>query len=130
MARTVTPPNASIPVGLIELDGQRIEVKQHPEFVRFFFDLFTRAGGVSALTNTELQTLAQSLIDAGAMPVSNPEAQEALRGVEDLRQQLSSLRGDNDRLRAEVEELRSLIEPAPSLWPLEFRVSQLEDRLQ
>lgn len=130
MTRTVTPPNASIPVGLIEMGGKRIEVKQHPEFVRFFFDLFARIGGVSALTNTELEALAQALIDAGAVPASSPEAQEALRGVEDLRQQLSSLRGDNDRLRSELDELRSLIEPVPSLQPLEFRVSQIEDRLQ
>lgn len=125
----VTPPNATIPVGVIELGGRRIEVKQHPEFVRFFFDLFSRIGGTSALTNVELEALAQALTDAGAVPSSSTEAQEAQRGVEELRQELASLRGHCDRLRAELDELRAAIEPAPSLRPLEIRVSQIEDRL-
>lgn len=130
MPRTITPPKNSIPVGLIDFGGKRIEVQQHPEFVRFFFDLFNRVGGVSALSNTDLEAMAQALVDAGAVPSSSPEAQEALRGVEELRQQIASLRGENDRMRSEVEELRAQLEGGLSLQPLEFRVSQIEDRLQ
>lgn len=129
MSRTVTPPINSIPVGVFEMNGRRIEVKQHPEFVRFFFDLFARVGGTSALNNVELEELAQALIDAGAVPDSSPEAQEALRGIEELRQEVASLRGQNDLLRAELAELRDQIPPTPNLRPLEFRVSQIEDRL-
>lgn len=126
----ITTPKVPVPIGRVTVNGVTLDVIQHPEFVRFIFDLVRRVGGTEALTNTELEALAQALIDAGAVPSSSPEAQEALRGVEELRQALASLRGDNDRLRGEVDELRAQIEPAPSLRPLERRVSEIEDRLQ
>jgi hypothetical protein len=50
----ITPPKAQIPVGVFVLDGRRIDVMQHPEFVRFFSDLFRRIGGISGASNTEL----------------------------------------------------------------------------
>lgn len=130
MSRSLTPPTAHIPVGIVTINNQPFDVLQHPEFTRFFFDLFARVGSVSALSNTELEALAQSLIDSGAAPASSPEAQEALRNVEELRQELASLRGDADRLRGEVDELRAQIEAAPSLQPLQSRVQEIIDRLQ
>ncbi len=130
MSRTLTPPIARIPIGLLTINGQQFEVRQHPEFVRFFFDLFARVGSADALSNTELEAMAQALLDSGAVPASSTEAQEALRGVEELRQEFASLRGENDRLRGELEELRAQLEGAPSFQPLEGRVQQIEDRLQ
>tara|TARA_R110000868_G_scaffold160430_2_gene390042 strand:- start:5646 stop:6038 length:393 start_codon:yes stop_codon:yes gene_type:complete len=130
MSRKLTPPMAQIPIGVATFNGQQVEVRQHPEFVRFFFDLFARVGSTDALSNAELEAMTQALIDAGAVPASSTEAQEALRGVEELRQALASMRGDNDRLRGEVDELRAQIEAAPTLQPLTSRVQQIEDRLQ
>ncbi len=92
--RKLTPPNQRVPIGVATINGQAVDVYQHPEFVRFFFDLFARVGQTDALTNTELAALSQALIDSGAVPASSPEAQEATRGVEEMRQALSSLRGD------------------------------------
>jgi len=129
MSRKLTQPTARVPIGLATFNGQTVEVRQHPEFVRYFFDLFARVGKTEALSNTELADFAQSILDALAAPQSSPEAQEAMRGVEELRQALASLRGDNDRLRAELDELRSQIEPAPALRPLERRITDLEDRI-
>ena len=40
------------------------DVIQHPEFVRFFFDLFRRVGGTDALSNEELLELINALDDA------------------------------------------------------------------
>lgn len=126
----ITAPKVPVPIGRVTVNGVTLDVIQHPEFVRFIFDLVRRVGGTEALTNTELEALAQALIDAGAVPSSSPEAQEALRGVEELRQALASLRGDNDRLRRDVEELRAQVECMPSLQPLERSVSEILDRLQ
>lgn len=55
MTTTVTPPKNTVPVGRVTIGGQTFDVQQHPEFVRFFYDLFKRAGGTSAKTNTELE---------------------------------------------------------------------------
>lgn len=64
---TITPPISRIPIGVFEdSQGRSIDVRQHPEFVRFFFDLFGRVGGTSAMDNTQLQTLILSLDDATA----------------------------------------------------------------
>lgn len=130
MTRTLTPPTSRIPIGFVSINGQQLDVQQHPEFVRFFFDLFNRVGSTTALTNTELQELAQALIDAGAVPASSAEAQEALRGVEELRQELAALRSANDQLRNELSALRDDMPSMPSFQPLESRVQQIEDRLQ
>ena len=60
MSRTLTPPTARIPIGTVLINGQVLEVKQHPEFVRFFFDLFARVGSVTAPDNNELAALSNS----------------------------------------------------------------------
>lgn len=128
MSRSLTPPMAQIPIGLATINGKQVEVRQHPEFVRFFFDLFSRVGKTDALSNTELAELAEALV-AAPVSGSSPEAQEALRAVDELRNEVATLRGSNDRLRAELDELRGQVEPMPSLRPLEGRIQQIEDRL-
>jgi len=64
MSRTLTPPAARVPIGTVQINGRPVDVQQHPEFVRFFFDLFARVGSTAALSNTELEALALSLDDA------------------------------------------------------------------
>lgn len=130
MSRTITPPTARIPIGLAMVNGREVEVRQHPEFVRFFFDLFARVGRADALSNTELAQISQALIDATPQPISSIDAQEALRAVDELRNELASIRGENDRLRREVDDIRGQLESAPSFQPLASRVQQIEERLQ
>ena len=55
----ITPPKNAVPVGRVTINGQTFDVQQHPEFVRFFFDLFQRVGGTSALSNTDLAALTE-----------------------------------------------------------------------
>lgn len=124
MSRNLTPPMSSIPIGTAVFNGQRIDVQQHPEFVRFFFDLFARVGGVRGMTVEELLALLLG------EPKTDPRTHEALRAVDELRIELDSLRSSNQKLSALVEELAGQIEPAPSLRPIEQRVKQIEDRLQ
>jgi len=112
MTTTLTVPKSNIPIGTVVIGGATFEVPQHPEFVRFFSDLARRTGGVTAPTNTELSSgvadVASSvatLDNEDAAPRSNPEAREALRAVDELRNELASLRGDNDGLRRRIEQL-------------------------
>lgn len=60
----VTTPEANIPIGTVVVQGQILEVRQHPEFVRYFFDLFRRVGGTDALSNGDLESLVMALDDA------------------------------------------------------------------
>lgn len=54
MSRRITPPISRVPIGTVTINGQTLDVAQHPEFVRFFFDLFTRVGGGVAPSNDEI----------------------------------------------------------------------------
>jgi hypothetical protein len=68
-SRKVTAPIASVPIGLATVNGQTVEVRQHPEFVRFFFDLFTRVGGATGggwLTAEEVDDRVAGLLVAGS----------------------------------------------------------------
>jgi hypothetical protein len=130
MSRTITPPTARIPIGTVLINGRSVDVQQHPEFVRFFFDLFARVGSTAALSNTELEAMAQALLDAGPQATSSVEAAEAMRAVDEVRNEIDSLRSSNQRLVGLVEQLAAQIEQGPSLQPFEQRITQIEDRLQ
>ena len=65
MSTSITTPKNVVPVGQVTIGGTTYDVKQHPEFVRFFFDLFRRVGGSSALTNADLEAL---ILDASVAP--------------------------------------------------------------
>lgn len=105
MTTTLTVPKANIPIGTVVIAGTTFDVPQHPEFVRFFSDLARRTGGVTAPTNTDLANGVTTLDTEDVAPRSNPEAREALRVVDELRNELASLRGDNDGLRRRIEQL-------------------------
>src|SRR3954468_13014309 len=52
MPNNITPPKSNIPIGRVAANG--VDVDQHPEFVRYFFDLLKRVGGTTAQTITDL----------------------------------------------------------------------------
>lgn len=62
----LTPPKAPVPIGLVMVNGQLVDVQQHPEFSRFFFDLFRRVGGTESISNADLYDLLLSLDDASS----------------------------------------------------------------
>lgn len=122
----VTVPKNMVPVGFVQVGNQRYEVQQHPEFVRFFFDLFQRVGGTAAASNSDLEQMAEEQVGAGQ--VSSPEAQEAVRGVDELRNQLASLRSDVDMLRGLIEQAGEAL-ALRAVDDLRARVEQIEGRL-
>ena len=121
---SVTQPRSSIPIASVTIAGQRYECATNPEFVRFFEMLIRRIGGTVGMNTDELLQLALE-------PISrDPSAQEALRAVDELRNELESVRATSTGLLARLDELLSQIEAQPNIQPLANRISQIEDRLQ
>ena len=129
MTSKVTPPKNIVPVGTVTIAGVSYDVAQHPEFVRFFDDLVRRAGGITAPTNTELSTHIATLDSEAQMPRSDPGAQEALRAVDELRNEFSSLRNDCDALRSQIADRDAELASLRAMADLRPRIEQLEDRL-
>jgi hypothetical protein len=72
-------------------------------FLRSFLQqLFGRVGGNVALSNIELEQIALQL--AGDDIRSSPEAREATRAVDELRNEISSVRSGCDGLRRLIDE--------------------------
>lgn len=77
MSTTITVPKNNIPIGRLQIGDQVFDITQTPEFTRFFFDLARRAGGTTALTNTDLENAISSL-EIGEMVVqASPTAAAA-----------------------------------------------------
>lgn len=129
MTSTVTLPKSNVPIGRITINGTTYDVPQHPEFVRLFFDLFRRTGGTNAPTNTDLSTHIATLDSEAQMPRSDTVSQEAMRAVDELRNEFSSLRNDCDSLRAQLADVEAQFAALRSVADLRPRVEQLEDRL-
>lgn len=119
----ITTPKANIPIGIVTIQGREFNVTQHPEFVRFFFDLFRRVGGTSGSGSDDIESLA---FDAQAR---DPGVKEALTAIDELRNENENLRGDVTMLRAQIEELRALIPEIRNPDDLRGRVADIEARL-
>lgn len=62
MSTIITPPKAGIPIGVVTINGKRVNVEQSVEFVRFFFDLMRRVGGTSSDSNAEILAKLEEVI--------------------------------------------------------------------
>lgn len=129
MSTTITTPKSNVPVGRVTINGQTFDVDQHPEFVRFFYDLFRRAGGSAALTNIELADGTASLDSEAQMPRSDLSAVEALRAVDELRNEFASIRSACDELRSQLSDVEAQFAGIRADSDLRPRLEQLEDRL-
>lgn len=128
MTTSITSPKANIPVGTVVVDGVSYDVPQHPEFVRFFFDIFRRVGSTEALTNIDLQTLIEHLDSEALMPKTDPVAQQAMQAIDELRNEVSSVRSDCDNLRSRLDEREAELAGLLAAPDLHGRLEQLEDR--
>lgn len=59
----VTAPRNGIPIGLVTINGVPLSVSVHPEYLRFFEGLLSRAGGVTGAGTDDLA--ASQFDDAG-----------------------------------------------------------------
>lgn len=112
---TVTQPKAQVPIGFVTVAGQRLDVMQSQEMVRFFASLVQRAGGTSG-TGTEELTLSQ-FEDAGIEESkallfaltdemrARPEAPVHAVTQDDPSGELASLREEVAALRSRLDAL-------------------------
>lgn len=98
-------------------------------FLRSFLQkLSDRIGGDVALSNKELADIADQ-INADALDQrSDPIAQEALRAVDELRNEVASIRSAFDELRGLLGEHEARIAGIRTTSDMRSRLEQLEDR--
>jgi hypothetical protein len=104
MSSNITTPKNNVPVGRVSIGGQTYDVAQHPEFVRFFFDLFRRVGGTGGPSNTDLQILIDELTsEIGFSPPRIPQ----LPFPDDLQPRYEPLPSPDDMSSARLEALEA-----------------------
>lgn len=104
MSSNITTPKNNVPVGRVSIGGQTYDVAQHPEFVRFFFDLFRRVGGTGGSSNTDLQIRIDELAsEIGFSPPGIPQ----LPFPDDLQPRYEPLPGPDDLSSARLESLEA-----------------------
>jgi hypothetical protein len=104
MSSNITTPKNNVPVGRVSIGGQTYDVAQHPEFVRFFFDLFRRVGGTGGSSNTDLQSSIDELTsEIGFLPPRVPQ----MPLPDDLQPRYEPLPGPDDLSSARMEALEA-----------------------
>lgn len=93
----------------------------------FIASLRERTGGDLAMTNTELENLAQELYTS---PVSDLAGQAAQRLADELHGEIASLRGSINTAVSRLEELALQLEGLSIPADLSQRVQSIEERLQ
>jgi len=126
---TLALPQARIPLGYAMVGGQRVPVEIDIEWMRALTVLVQRTGGTSG--NTSAGSALDDLLPLLMTPqASDPVAQEAIRAIDELRNELSSAKTEVQSLRGQIEDaLAHLAEVRPSV-DLMGRITQIEDRLQ
>ena len=123
MSKAVTFPQARIPLGWAMVQGQRVPVEIDPEWLRSFVDLLNRTGGVSGDTSFD-----QYIPMFFETPHTDATAQEAMRCVDELRNELASTRSDLQAIRSMLDQALASIESPPAS-DLRNRIEQIEGRL-
>lgn len=126
MTSKLAPYLSQIAIGKVQPDGN---VLGSVDLIRWLNEaLIPRIGGTQALTNLELATTIAELDSEALMPKSDPLSQRAMQAIDEIRNELSSVRSECDNLRnllaereAELTGLRSLADMRPRLELLEDR---------
>lgn len=124
MSQVLALPQARIPFGFAQVQGQRVPVEITPEWMRALSVLVQRSGGASG--DEAFTEYLPQLFDVR----TDTTAHEAMQAVDELRNELSAVRGENQRLRAELDEFLLLAIGAPVAVDLLPRLEQLEARIE
>lgn len=128
MSTAVTLPQARNPLGyalMTQPDGstRRVPVEIDMEWMRAFIGLVNRTGGTSG--GSGFEDFLASYFD---MPPHDQAGQLAIRGVDELRNELASARSDAQRLQSMVDALSADLAQLRPVQDLRNRVETLEDR--
>lgn len=145
MTLPITLPQARIALGWVVVQDRRLPVEIDMEWMLAFARLVERTGGISGDSN--FSEYINQFFDT---PAADPSAREALRGidelrneqrsqdpqihelvnvVDELRNELATSRADTQALRGLIEELTGRIEAAPQDDQLRNRIETIEGRL-
>ena len=120
---TITLPQARIPLGYAMVQGVRVPVEIDMEWMRVMMDLVTRTGGTSGDTN-----FSEYLPQFFDTPHTDATAAEAIRAVDELRNELASAKTEQQVLRSMLDQISALLETQPAS-DLRNRIEQIEGRL-
>jgi TolA-binding protein len=123
MTATVALPQARIPLGWAMVQGQRIPVEIDMEWMLVLARLLERTGGTSGDTN-----FTQYINQFFDIPYTDNAGQEAIRAVDELRNELAIAKGEVQTLRAQIEELTAQLAQGSAQVDVRSRIEQLEDR--
>jgi len=90
--------------------------------------ILDRIGGVVAQSNTELSSGISDLDSQALAPAGDPLVHQAMVAIDELRNELASLRSDCDQLLQQIAERDSELLRLREMTDLRLRVEQLEDR--
>ncbi|CAB4127560.1 GTD-binding domain containing protein [uncultured Caudovirales phage] len=124
MSKVVSFPQARIPLGWAMVDGSRVAVEIDQEWLRALTDLLTRTGGVSG--DTSFDQYIPMFFDT---PHTDATAREAMTMIDELRNELSSARSEQQQLRSMLEELATQMQSNP-ITDFRNRIEEIEGRLQ
>ena len=102
--------------------------KINRDWYMFLSYLFQLLGGPAVTTATVI-TASDMAAQFEEYPLSNPDAQEALRGVDELRNALDSTRSELQSIRTLLDGLTTSIEGIRPATDYRNRIESLEDRL-
>lgn len=130
MSTVVTLPQARIPLGWVTLAGadgvaRRMPVEIDIEWMRSFLALVDRTGGTTGEAGFE--DLLAMYFD---IPPHDQLAQEAVKAVDELRNELASARSDMHRMLTIIEDQAAELASLRGVYDLRNRVETIEDRLQ
>lgn len=121
---TIALPQARIPLGWATVQGVKVPVEIDMEWMLALQGLLTRTGGTSG--STSFETYLPIFFDP---PHTDNAGAEAVRAVDELRNELASTRAELQSLRGQIEENTAELQNRP-VSDLRNRVEQIEDRLQ
>lgn len=99
---TVTTPRNGVPIGIATVNGQRLMVEVHPEYLRWFSSLTDRVGGVTGPSNNDL-TLSQ-FEDAGIEEIKLT-AYKLADQVAAMESGISALREQVTQLQRQLQDI-------------------------
>lgn len=124
MSLPITLPQGRIALGWVTLQGQRIPVEIEMEWMLSLSRLVERTGGTSGDTNFD-----EYINQFFDVPPTDAGAREALRAVDELRNEQESTRADLRALRGLIEELAASAAAPLQIDQLRNRIASIEDRL-
>lgn len=145
MSRISLPPPARVSIGTAQGPNGPIEFYVSPEWSRYFESLnnmtnetATGPGGVSDINADDSWHDDLNAREAlqGVDEIRNEiaslrgENREAMQSVDELRNELASVRSENNQLRQAFDELSTIVYEFKPDIQLRARVEQIEDRLQ